>query len=122
MMTLHLLSNDLDRRRRALGITYKALAKRSGVPMPTVVRILSGSDSGARYANVQAIASALGDDADLEQFRETQARRKAQHLVAMVQGTSGLEGQALDEATIARMVNQTVHELLAGSGRKLWSD
>ena len=59
---------------------------------------------------------------DPEKFREEHARAKAKHLVALVQGTSGLEGQAVDAQTCSRMVNQTVHELLASKGRKLWSD
>jgi len=38
-----------------------------------------------------------------------------------VQGTAGLEGQAVDEKAVESMVEQTTQELLAGSTRKLWS-
>jgi len=118
----------LDDRRRKLGMSYAALAKRSGVSMTTVVRILSGRHPQASFENVWAIAEVL-DVAVLfqpntsdEEVRERQARRKAQQLVGMVQGTSGLEGQALEEEVIGQMTRQTVHELLAGSPRRLWGD
>jgi transcriptional regulator with XRE-family HTH domain len=122
------LFTRLEERRRVLGMTYAVLAKRSGVSMPTVVRILSNQHHTASIAKVYAIAEALGVTLDLnetarpEQLLERQARRKAKQVSAMLQGTSGLEGQALDTAVLDRMTDQTVHELLAGSPRGLWSD
>src|SRR5437762_3222607 len=92
----------LDDRRRELGMSYAALAKRSGVSMTTVVRILSGRHPQASFENVWAIAGALDvsvrfePNASAEEVCERQARRKAKQLVGMVQGTSGLEGQALE--------------------------
>ncbi len=40
----------------------------------------------------------------------------------MVQGTSALESQAVDAATYQRLIEKSVHELLAGSPRRLWSN
>ena len=54
-------------------------------------------------------------------FAEQQAESKAETIVRMVQGTSSLEVQAVDPGTYREMVKQTVHELMAGSRRKLWS-
>ena len=74
-----------------------------------------------------AIAESLGlglrFDSMVEprKLKRDQAERKAKKLVALVQGTSGLEGQAVDSKAIESMVKQTTHELLAGSKRKLWS-
>jgi transcriptional regulator with XRE-family HTH domain len=119
---------NLNHRRRQLGMSYAALADRSGVPFRTVVRILSGKQKGANFANVLAIAEALGAgihfdrNAGVEEFREQQARKKATRLVSMLQGTSALEGQAVDEEMIKQMISQTVHELLAGPKRRLWSE
>lgn len=96
--------------------------------MPTVVRILSGTYSKASFANVAAVAEALGIGIKFEavtkiaDLREAQARQKARRLVGMVQGTSGLEAQALDDDELTDMTRQTVHELLAGSSRRLWSE
>ena len=122
------LLKDLDRRRRALGLSYELLSRRCGVSRPTVQRILSGRHTAASLANIVAIAEALGlalrfDSRIAPQtLRREQAQRKAKKLVALVQGTSGLEGQAIDPETVAAMVEQTTHELLAGSKRNLWSE
>jgi len=119
---------DLDKRRRELGISFELLARRSGVSLPTVQRILSGQYPTASFSNVVAIAESLGlgvcfaSKADPRKMRREQAQRKARKLVSLVQGTSGLEGQAVDRKTVEAMVEQTAHELLAGSRRKLWSD
>ena len=122
------LLRDLDRRRRDLGISSRLLSKRSGVSLPTTQRILSGQQVTASFSNIVAIAEALGlhlcfDCAiDSGKMKREQAKRKAKKLVSLVQGTSGLEGQAVDRRTVESMVDQTMHELLAGSRRKLWSD
>ncbi len=117
----------LDRRRHQLGVTYQALAERSGVSLPTVHRILGGGQQSASLLTVLAIARVLGvrlsfeAECDVDDLLERQARQKAERLVGMVQGSSALEGQGLDEATRERMVRRTVHELRAGSKRKLWA-
>ena len=128
-MTGMLHFKKLDERRKRLGMSYAVLATRSGVSMPTVVRILSGRNPDASFAKVMALADALGisfhmkEDLDEDELREKQARRKAEYLVRMVQGTSSLEGQAVDSGTLQRMVRQTTHELLGSrSNRKLWGE
>jgi transcriptional regulator with XRE-family HTH domain len=127
MRTKPLNFKYLDARRRLLKMSYAALAKRSGVSAPTVYRILSGKDEAASLANVLALARVLGMDLKLEEkipiegIQEKEAQRKAEQLVKMVQGTSGLEGQAISPKKFRQMVRQTIHELLAGSKRKLWS-
>jgi transcriptional regulator with XRE-family HTH domain len=121
------LFQNLERRRRELGMTYATVAARSGVSLPTVQRILSGQHPSATFVNVNAIARALDLDIALEprtpadEFREQQAAKRARQLVGLVQATSALEGQALDPCAVERMVRQTVHDLLAGSPRKLWA-
>ena len=119
---------DLDKRRRVLGLSYELLARRSGVSRPTVQRILTGRQPAASFANVAVIAEALGLGLRFEsrvepgRLKQEQAERKARSLVALVQGTSGLEGQAVDRGAVESMVEQTAHELLAGPKRKLWSE
>ena len=119
---------DLDKRRRDLGLSYELLARRSGVSRPTVQRILTGRQPAASFANVMSIAEALGlglrfeSRIDPGRLKQEQAERKARSLVALVQGTSGLEGQAVDRGAVESMVEQTTHELLVGPKRKLWSE
>ena len=121
-------SKVLDRRRRELGLSYELLAQRCGLSRPTVYRILSGHHGAASFASVAAIAESLGLEirfhsrVDPRTLRRDQAQRKAKQLVALVQGTSGLEGQAVDRRAIEAMVERTTDELMAGSKRRLWSE
>jgi transcriptional regulator with XRE-family HTH domain len=118
--------NPLAVRRRQLGMSVAALAARSGVPVSTVKRVLNGGLEKASFENVVRIASALGlrldfrpaEDALAMQRRE--AERKARRIVRLVQGTSALEAQAVDEKSLSEMRQRTVHELMAGSKRRLW--
>jgi len=112
-----------------LGMSYDVLARKSGVSKPTVFRILSGRSSyTASFANVLSLARALGlelefeEEASIENLQERQARTKAENLVRMVQGTSGLEGQAVSPKEYGRLVRQATRKLLTGSKRKLWGD
>ncbi len=119
---------ELEGRRQKLRVSYQALAEQSGVSRPTVQRILSGRHPAASYANVASIVKALGYEItfvsrqDVQKMRTAQANQKAKKLVSLVQGTSGLEGQAVDSKAVQEMIEQTAVELLAGPGRKLWSE
>ena len=121
-------SKVLDRRRRELGLSYELLSQRCGLSRPTVYRILSGHHGAASFASVAAIAESLGLEirfhsrVDPRTLKRDQAQRKAKQLVALVQGTSALEGQAVDRRTIEAMVERTTDELMAGSKRRLWSE
>ena len=128
-MTNHLpLFEKLERRRRELGLSQSVLAERSGVSMPTVQRILSDHSLAASFENTVAIAQALGMQLDAvpifpaHEILEQQARKKAERLVGMVQGTSALEAQAVSTQHIGQMVKKTIQELLAGSRRRLWTE
>jgi hypothetical protein len=107
-------------------MSYAALAKRSGVSMATVVRILSGASPAAAYSNVEAIARTLEMAIEARPRRSTEtvlrrrAGRKAETIVALVQGNCGLEGQAVRSGVLKRMKRRTAQELLAGSKRRLW--
>ena len=121
------IAAQMQRRRKALRISCELLALRSGVSLPTVQRILRDGEEHATYATLAAVARALGMDfnltsaSDEQAFAERQAETKAGLIVRMVQGTSALESQAVDSDTYQQMVEQTVHELMAGPRRKLWN-
>ena len=122
------LFEKLESRRRELGLSQSALAERSGVSLPTVHRILSGHSPAASFENTVAIAHAMGMQLDAvpilpaQEILEQQARKKAERLVGMVQGTSALEAQAVSARHLGQMVKKTVQELLAGSRRRLWAE
>jgi len=117
----------MQRKRKSLRMSYQSLAVRSGVSQPTVQRILCSGGEHASYANIQAVATALGMRLELKNvcdehdFAEQQALDKAKAIVGMVQGTSALESQAMDDDTYQQMIKQTVHELMAGPRRRLWN-
>jgi transcriptional regulator with XRE-family HTH domain len=121
------LATRLQRRRRMLGMSCKLLAARSGVSLPTVQRILRDGGQHATYAHVAAVAKAMGIDIELksdsspQEFARRQACERANLIVRMVQGTSALESQAVDNETYQQLVEQTVHELMAGPKGRLWT-
>ena len=116
----------LSRRRRGLGMSYEELGRRCGVSVSTLKRVMGGEE-GASFSTVSAVAHALGVNfaqasaEDVSAMRERQARVKARALVALVQGTSALEGQAVDTADIELMEQRTVAQLLSGPARRLWA-
>ncbi len=126
-MTLKQLSIELDKRREKVGMSCSAVAQRAGLGLRTVQRALSQEGSEPEFATLAAIASALGASIqiglaakDIERFKREQAARKAEQLVALTQGTSALEAQAVPKRELARMKERTKRELLVGSPRKLW--
>jgi len=118
---------ELERRRRQLGMSQARVADRSGVSLPTVARILSGSTENVHLKNFESVSNALGIELVLQptttslDFQEIEARKKAQRIVRAVQGSSALEAQALDAEAVEQLVRKTVHELMAGSRRRLWA-
>jgi transcriptional regulator with XRE-family HTH domain len=110
------------------------LARRAGISVPTVRRLLSGREKRARTDIVAAIADALGvevrlsaspsvyESSKVSEFREAHARAKAKRLARLVQGTMALEAEAVGMDVLDAMEEQNVHALLAGSGRRLWGD
>jgi len=120
MEAIHRLKSRL----KQLGMTYDVVAKRSHTSRATVERFFRGQSVG--FDQAQQIAQALGVAfqltplIDVPTMREQQGEFKARQLVAQVQGTSALEGQAVPEDEYEAMVWQTKHQLLAGSKRRLW--
>jgi transcriptional regulator with XRE-family HTH domain len=124
----------LDSRRRELGMSRATLARLAGVSQPTVTRILMGKERAPTLPVIRAIAAALqveirlGEQIavvpliDADDYRRQRARAKAVCLVHRLQGSMGLEAQAVDSQIVDRMVDRTMIELLAGSKRKLWED
>ena len=118
---------DLNTRRRAMKIPLEAIIQRSEVSRSSVMRILRGKVDRICYGQFQKVADVLGvpfgaAPVDPEELRNREARKKAQLLRKLTQGTMGLEAQALPEEVLRELEEQTVAKLLAGSGRKLWSE
>ena len=123
-----MLADQLQTRRRTLGMTYAVIARRSGIPVATVERILSSRPHRASLGDVVAIAAVLGMALELREEAEPvdmihrQAKDKARRLVGLVQGTSLLEAQGVDQEHRQQMEQDTTLELLRRPRRQLWSD
>jgi transcriptional regulator with XRE-family HTH domain len=118
---------DFGTRRKSLKMPIEVLVKRSGVPRPTVCRILQGKVDKMWFGHVHKVAGVLGvafgtPAIEPEELRQREARRKARLLTRLTQGTMGLEAQAVSPALLKELEEQTVTKLLADSGRKLWSE
>ena len=117
---------NFEARRLELGMSRATLAKRAGVSLPTVARILTGRERSPRLGTIRALAKELGIEvrfvavADEESLREQQAERKAREIARSVQGTMGLEAQGVSQEKLDKLIRQKMHSLLAGSRRKLW--
>ena len=120
------LSTRLNNRRKKLGLSCAALAGRTGLSLRTVQRIMSGEEGDPGFSTVASLCEAMGmrlefGEIDVAGLRRKQAEQKADRIVAMVQGTSGLESQALAKRTLRDLREKTVIQLLAGSNHKLWA-
>lgn len=127
MVDQPITSECLEQRRHELGISKAQLARRSGVSAVTIHRILGGRIDNATVANVRAVSSALGvkltatAPSTSYDLQRREATAKAEKIAAMIQGTSALEGQAVDSELRRQIVQRTADELMAGSRRRLWS-
>ena len=127
-MDLRNVANQLEERRKRLGLSCAAVAHRAGLGLRTVQRALSVAAIVPEFSTLNAIAQAMGASVqvelkgpDVEQLKEQQAQRKARQLVSLTQGTSALEAQGISKRDLARMTKQTARQLLAGPTRKLWA-
>jgi DNA-binding XRE family transcriptional regulator len=123
-----------DLRRRKLGMSRAFLAQLAGVGLTSLTAILRGTEQNPTLSTAHAIATALGmritlgvDAAiseliSVDEMRRRRAVEKARRLAGLVQGTMGLEAQAVDQQTIDSITEQNVHKLLAGPSRRLWED
>lgn len=118
---------QLEKRRKALGMSRLVVARRSCVPLPMVNEILRNQNSDTSDANLIAVLKTLGmngsaaEPISVNELRHRQARQKAKRLIQIVQGTSALEGQALNHQEIESMISKTTQVLLS-SNRKLWAE
>ncbi len=60
MNAITMTYEDLESRRREMGISYSALAELSGVSQPALQRMLTGQVEAPGLTNVAAVARVLG--------------------------------------------------------------
>lgn len=125
MMIKQDILSFLAERRRDLKMPYTALSERSGTSVSTIKRVLAG-DQSASLGTVARIAKALGATFELradstEAMIHKEAAQKARQLVAIVQGTSALEAQAVGKRTLRQIESTAKIGMMAHPGGKLWA-
>jgi len=125
MTRLQLLEKVKDRRQH-VGITVESLSKLSNVGYKTIMRFFSGDD--VKLSTVEKITNVLGLDfagnevIDINALRDKRAKERALYIVSLVQDTSSLEMQGLDNEDINEMLQDTKMQLLYGEYKdKLWA-
>jgi len=105
-------------RKEELGITIENLARLSGVGVRTINRLLKNED--IKLSTVERVTNVLGLDfagrayIPLQELRKQRAKAKAIFLASLVQGTSTLENQGLDEENLHTIITMYEKELLHG--------
>lgn len=119
------LIHKVEKRKKALNITIENLAKLSHLGVRTVNRFLAGED--VKLSTVEQITNLLGLDfagnemISIKELKERRAKEKALFVVSLVQGTSSLEMQGLEEESIDTMLKEMEQEFLTGSKQnQLW--
>jgi len=119
------LVEQIIKRKKQLGITIDNLAKLSGVSTRTINRLLKNED--VKLSTVEAITNLLGLDfagneiVSIDELKKQRVKEKALHLASIVQGTSTLELQGLEEESINKIVSMYENEFLHGDYKNmLW--
>jgi len=113
------LVNHIIARKEQLNITIDNLAKLSGVSIRTINRLLKNED--VKLSTVEHVTTFLGLDfagnekVSLSELKRQRAHEKALFLASIVQGTSALEMQGLEEDSLNSIIETYEKEFLIGS-------
>ena len=115
--------------RLQLGMSQRALSKRSGVPQATISRIEKGGND-CIISTLEKISRALSCDLvitpvlqdSVESIRRTQAKRVAKKHISYLKGTMHLEMQEPDDRFINELIKEEENALLHSSKSKLWEN
>jgi transcriptional regulator with XRE-family HTH domain len=119
------LINHIIERKEQLGITVENLAKLSGVGVRTINRLLKNED--VKLSTIEQVTNFLGLDfagneqVPLSVLKQQRAHEKALFLASIVQGTSALEMQGLEDESLNVIITSYENEFLNGSYQNtLW--
>jgi len=113
------LITQIIARKEQLGITVENLAKLSGVGVRTINRLLKNED--VKLSTIEHVTNFLGLDfagneqVPLNKLKKKRAHEKALLLASIVQGTSALEMQGLENDSLNSIITSYEKEFLNGS-------
>ena len=117
--------------REALGMSAQKLADRMGVSRPRVAMIEKAEKTGATTLKTLREAAeamdcmlvyAIVPRTSLDQIVRDQAVKKADAELARLHHTMLLENQAMTPRDLSDERERLIHEIIAGSSRRLWDD
>ncbi len=119
------LLERIKQRRKQVGITIDDLSIISKLCYRTVTRFFVGDD--VMLSSIEKITNTLGLDLagneviDIQTLKDKRATEKALYIVSLVQDTSSLENQGLNEDQINQLLKETKEKFLTGEYKKyLW--
>jgi len=119
------LIKQIIARKEQLNITINNLAKLSGLGVRTVNRVLANED--VKLSTIESITNFLGLDfagneiIPLNTLQQQRAKEKATFMASLVQSTSALEMQGLDNDNINNIISMYEKEFLDGEYKNtLW--
>ena len=125
-MTRLQLVQRIKRRKDQIGITIENLSALSSVGVRTLNRFFAGDD--VKLSTVEKITNVLGLDfagnevVDIKTLKQKRAKEKALYIISLVQDTSSLEKQGLEQGVLDTFVKDTQKEFLEGNYQKnLWA-
>jgi hypothetical protein len=124
MTRLHLLEK-VKTRKNQVGMTIDNISKLSKLGNRTVNRFFSGED--VKFSTVEKITNIMGLDfagnetIDITTLKKNRAKKKALYIISLVQDTSALEMQGLENSDIKILIEDTTKQFLTGEYQKnLW--
>lgn len=124
-MTRLELIQKIENRKKQINISIENLAKLSNLGVRTVNRFFAGDD--VKLSTIERITNLLGLDfagnevVPLNQLQKQRAKEKALFMASLVQSTSALEVQGLEEDSLNKIIDKFEKEFLQGQYKnRLW--
>ena len=125
MKRLHVLER-VKTRKEQIGLTLDNISKLSHLGNRTVTRFFSGED--VKLSTLEKITTMMGLDfagnetVNIETLKDQRAKEKAMYIVSLVQDTSALEMQGLEDEALQSLIQDTKEQFLTGAYQKnLWA-
>jgi len=119
------LIHKIQQRKNELHITLENLAKISNIGIRTLNRFFAGDD--VKLSTIEKITNLLGLDfagneiVPLDKLKEQRAKEKALFMASLVQSTSALEKQGLEQNSLDKIIYKFEQEFLTGQYQnRLW--
>ncbi|MFY4805928.1 hypothetical protein ACOTVJ_05970 [Aliarcobacter butzleri] len=124
-MTRIELIQKIENRKKQININIENLAKLSNLGVRTVNRFFAGDD--VKLSTIERLTNLLGLDfagnevIPLNQLEKQRAKEKALFMASLVQSTSALEVQGLEEDSLNKIIDKFEKEFLQGQYKnRLW--